>query len=146
MGRVRTLNLMDTINIVDVVAAIIERQGKILLAQRDEQSDLAGYWEFPGGKIEAGETPERALCRELNEEMGLTGLQIAEHVATSTISQPARVLSLQAWRVVGFEGEIQLRCHSRFAWVSPQEASDYLLAPADVPLLDAYLQRSLKKG
>lgn len=132
---------MNPVATTNVVAAIIERQGKILLAQRDEQSDLAGFWEFPGGKIEAEETPERALCRELNEEMGLTNLRIAGHVATSTISQPERVLSLQAWKVVDFEGEIQLRCHSRFVWVSPREASGYRLAPADVPLLNAYLQQ-----
>ncbi|SQI39888.1 CTP pyrophosphohydrolase [Leminorella richardii] len=126
---------------VHVVAAIIERQGKILLAQRDEHSDLAGYWEFPGGKIETGESPERALCRELNEEMGLTHLCIAEHIATHSVTQTNRILSLQAWRVTGFSEEVQLRCHSRAVWVLPQEATEYQLAPADVPLLAAYLQR-----
>lgn len=131
--------MIDTaaLPIVDVVAAIIEQDGKILLARRDASSDLAGLWEFPGGKVEAGETQPQALIRELQEELAID-VQVEGWVASHDTCQTARIICLHAWRVTGFSGEITLRCHSEFVWVSPQQAFDYPLAPADIPLLDAY--------
>ncbi|MCD1126061.1 pyrimidine (deoxy)nucleoside triphosphate diphosphatase [Jinshanibacter sp. LJY008] len=123
---------------VNVVAAIIQQQGRILIAQRDNQSDLAGYWEFPGGKIESGETPAQALIRELEEELNIHHIQVTDYIATSTIQQPERIIHLQAWKVIAWQGDIQLRCHTDFCWVTPDEALNYLLAPADIPLLSAY--------
>lgn len=128
--------------VVDVVAAIIEethhKNSRILIAQRDAQSDLSGYWEFPGGKIEPNETPQQALCRELYEELGIDNIQVTDHIATSEIQQPERIIRLQAWRVTVYRGIIQLRCHSHFLWLSPEEVENYPLAPADIPLLQAY--------
>lgn len=123
--------------IVDVVAAIVERDGNILLARRDGSSDQAGLWEFPGGKVEAGETQPQALIRELQEEMAID-VQVEAWVASHDTRQGARIIRLHAWRVPAFEGEIRLRCHSEYIWVTPQRAFDYALAPADVPLLHAY--------
>ncbi|AWH87101.1 pyrimidine (deoxy)nucleoside triphosphate diphosphatase [Limnobaculum parvum] len=129
--------------IVNVVAAIMQQQGLILIAQRDNQSDLSGYWEFPGGKIEQGETPAQALIRELEEEFNIHHIQVTDYIATSTIQQPGRIIQLQAWGVVAWQGDIQLRCHTNFCWVTPDEAFNYPLAPADIPLLCAY-QRTLR--
>lgn len=126
--------------IINVVAAIMQQHQRILIAQRDSQSDLAGYWEFPGGKIEQNETPVQALVRELEEELNIDHIQVTDYIATSTIQQPERIIQLQAWKVVAWQGEIQLRCHTNFCWVTPDEALNYQLAPADIPLLLAYQQ------
>ncbi|HIE4390044.1 TPA: pyrimidine (deoxy)nucleoside triphosphate diphosphatase [Serratia liquefaciens] len=124
--------------IIDVVAAIIEKNGKILLAQRDADSDQAGLWEFPGGKVEAGESQPQALARELDEELGIV-VSVGNYVASNTWQQTERVIRLHAWRVEAFSGELQNRCHADFVWITPEQAFDYPLAPADVPLLMAYI-------
>lgn len=124
--------------IIDVVAAIIEKNGKILLAQRDADSDQAGLWEFPGGKVEAGESQPQALARELDEELGIVA-SVGNYVASNTWQQTERVIRLHAWRVEAFSGELQHRCHNDFVWITPEQAFDYPLAPADVPLLTAYI-------
>jgi len=126
-----------TLPIVDVVAAIIERDGNILLARRDGSSDQAGLWEFPGGKVEAGETQPQALIRELQEEMAID-VQVEAWVASHDTPQSARVIRLHAWRISAFQGDIKLRCHSEYVWVTPLQAFSYALAPADIPLLEAY--------
>lgn len=125
--------------IIDVVAAIIEKDGKILLAQRDADSDQAGLWEFPGGKVEQGESQPQALARELDEELGIAA-SVGNYVASNQWQQSERVIRLHAWRIAAFSGELQNRCHSDFAWLTPEQAFDYPLAPADVPLLVAYIE------
>lgn len=124
--------------IIDVVAAIIEKNGKILLAQRDASSDQVGLWEFPGGKVEAGESQPQALARELDEELGIIA-SVGNYVASNQWQQSERTIRLHAWRIEAYSGELQNRCHSNFVWVTPEQAFDYPLAPADVPLLDAYI-------
>ncbi|AHK21210.1 pyrimidine (deoxy)nucleoside triphosphate diphosphatase [Yersinia similis] len=123
---------------IDVVAAIIERDGKILLAQRDGQSDQAGLWEFPGGKVEAGETQPKALIRELAEELGIEAT-VAEYIATNQWVAAKNSIRLHAWHVNHFSGEPVRHCHAAFIWLTPQEAYRYSLAPADIPLLDAFI-------
>ncbi|EPN1631591.1 NUDIX domain-containing protein [Cronobacter dublinensis] len=103
--------------IIDVVAAIIVREGRLLLAQRPATGDQAGLWEFPGGKVEPGESQPAALAREVS----------------------GRVIRLHAWRVEDFGGEPQALCHSALAWCEPREAFGYALAPADIPLLEAFM-------
>lgn len=125
--------------IVDVVAALIEREGKLLLARRDATGDQAGLWEFPGGKVEAGESQQAALIRELQEELGIDAT-VAEFVATSELQQSARLIRLHGWRVSDFTGGITLQCHSEIRWVVPADVHSFELAPADVPLIDAYLR------
>ncbi|AGQ31465.1 pyrimidine (deoxy)nucleoside triphosphate diphosphatase [Serratia liquefaciens] len=131
--------------IIDVVAAIIEKNGKILLAQRDADSDQAGLWEFPGGKVEAGESQPQALARELDEELGIVA-SVGNYVASNTWQQTERVIRLHAWRVEAFSGELQSRCHADFVWITPEQAFDYPLAPADVPLLTAYIASLTSKA
>ncbi|AKG71642.1 pyrimidine (deoxy)nucleoside triphosphate pyrophosphohydrolase [Serratia fonticola] len=125
--------------IIDVVAAIIEQDGKILLAQRDSSSDQAGLWEFPGGKVEMAESQPQALARELREELGIIA-KVGSFVASNQWQQSERVIRLHAWQVNSFSGELQLHCHSAFAWVTPEQARDYPLPPADIPLLESYIR------
>ncbi|TPG59332.1 pyrimidine (deoxy)nucleoside triphosphate diphosphatase [Ewingella americana] len=124
---------------VDVVAALIERDGKLLLARRDASGDQAGLWEFPGGKVEAGESQQAALVRELQEEMCITAT-VENFLATSELQQPARRIRLHGWRVSGFTGTIALQCHSEICWVLPANVLSFDLAPADIPLIEAYLE------
>ncbi|WP_390889633.1 pyrimidine (deoxy)nucleoside triphosphate diphosphatase [Rahnella variigena] len=125
---------------IDVVAALIECEGKLLLARRDASSDQAGLWEFPGGKVEAGESQPSALVRELQEELGIKAT-VEEFIATSELQQPARLIRLHGWRVSGFTGTITLQCHSGICWVAPDDVLSFDLAPADIPLIEAYLAK-----
>ncbi|AHM73783.1 pyrimidine (deoxy)nucleoside triphosphate diphosphatase [Yersinia hibernica] len=125
---------------IDVVAAIIERNGKILLAQRDIHRDQAGLWEFPGGKVEAGESQPQALVRELAEELNIDAT-VSRYIATHQWDLPQRTIRLHAWLVASFSGEPILHCHSALVWLTPEEAYHYPLAPADIPLLDAYIRQ-----
>lgn len=122
---------------LDVVAAIIERDGLILLAQRDDSRDQAGLWEFPGGKVEAGESQPQALARELAEELGIVA-EIGEYVASQRWAHGGRLIRLHAWRVPQFRGDLRTTCHQALAWVTPEAAAGYALPPADLPLLAAY--------
>ncbi|MGE4800754.1 pyrimidine (deoxy)nucleoside triphosphate diphosphatase [Yersinia hibernica] len=125
---------------IDVVAAIIERNGKILLAQRDIHRDQAGLWEFPGGKVEAGESQPQALVRELAEELNIDAT-VSRYIATHQWDLPQCTIRLHAWLVASFSGEPILHCHSALVWLTPEEAYHYPLAPADIPLLDAYIRQ-----
>ncbi|AIR01761.1 NTP pyrophosphohydrolase [Pluralibacter gergoviae] len=125
------------LKIIDVVAAIIERDGKILLAQRPASADQPGLWEFPGGKVEPGESQPQALVRELREELGIEA-RPAGYVASQRKAVSGRMIHLHAWHVPAWEGEVTAMEHSALVWVSPQEALSYSLAPADIPLLAAF--------
>lgn len=129
---------MKPMKIIDVVAAILEQNGQILLAQRGTGSDQAGQWEFPGGKVETGESQPEALARELDEELGICA-RIGDYVGSNQWQQGERIIRLHAWQVTEFSGELQQRCHSALVWVTPQQAQEYALAPADVPLLADYI-------
>jgi (d)CTP diphosphatase len=124
-------------NTLDVVAAIIKRDGKILLARRPESGDQAGLWEFPGGKVEAGETQPEALARELLEELGIEA-SVGRYVASHKREVSGRTIHLHAWHVPEFSGEMVAHCHSELVWCAPPQALSYALAPADIPLLEAF--------
>ena len=123
---------------IEVVAAIIERDGKILLAQRPAQSDQAGLWEFAGGKVELDESQQQALVRELNEELGIEAT-VGEFVASHQREVSGRIIHLHAWHVPDFHGTLQAHEHQALVWCSPEEALRYPLAPADIPLLEAFM-------
>jgi len=126
---------------IDVVAALIVRQGNILLAQRGPHGDQPGLWELPGGKVEAGESQPQALQRELKEELGIDA-EISRYIASESREVSGRQIHLHAWLVENFSGEPGLQCHQALTWCSPQEALRYQLAPADIPLLDAWLAQT----
>lgn len=125
------------LKIIDVVAAIIERDGKILLAQRPEQGDQAGLWEFAGGKVEPGETQQQALVRELREELGIEATP-GGYVASHQREVSGRIINLHAWHVPAFTGTLTRHHHTALVWCSPDDALNWPLAPADIPLLEAF--------
>lgn len=123
---------------IDVVAAIIEQQGKILLARRPGSGDQAGLWEFPGGKVDANESQPAALTRELEEELAIKAV-VGDYVASHQREVSGRIIHLHAWHVSEFSGELTNLCHSELVWCLPAEAFDYPLAPADIPLLNTFM-------
>lgn len=116
--------------------ALVDPDNRVLLAQRPEGKSMAGLWEFPGGKVDPGETPERALIRELDEELGIdvTGsclapLTFASHgYADFHLLMPLYVCRQWKGNVTGREGQ-------KLAWVAPNRLCDYPMPPADIPLI-----------
>ncbi len=119
----------------EVTAAVIAREGRILLLRRAPGQKHAGAWEFPGGKTEPGETPQDGLARELREELGIDG-QVGEHILDSPYDYPGGAINLRAYRFIWLAGEMQLRVHDAAAWCLPAELTGYALTPADVPVAE----------
>ncbi|NNE80511.1 MAG: 8-oxo-dGTP diphosphatase MutT [Silicimonas sp.] len=117
-------------------AALIDPDGRVLLAQRPEGRSMAGLWEFPGGKVEPGETPETALIRELHEELGietwsscLAPLSFASH----TYDDFHLLMPLYACRK--WSGLPVAREEQALKWVQPNKLREYPMPPADIPLI-----------
>ncbi len=124
---------------VHVVAAVIWRQpgaGEFLIAQRRPGQHLAHLWEFPGGKLEAGESAWQALCRELDEEIAIRPTR-AEPYMRVYQRYPDRNLLLEFWTVGEYEGVVAARERQGLKWISPGEIGGYRFPPADRPVLDA---------
>jgi 8-oxo-dGTP diphosphatase len=120
---------------IRVVAAVIERDGKILACRRAPHKSLAGLWEFPGGKVEPGETDEVALAREIREELSIE-ITVGEFIAESVAPAGEAMIRLNAyWAQTNVAGEFSSTDHDRMEWLSPARFSDYEWAPADVPFL-----------
>jgi len=117
-------------------AALVDADGRVLIAKRPIGKSMAGLWEFPGGKVEIGETPEECLIRELNEELGIkvTGACLAPFVFTSHGYESFHLL-MPLYLVRRWEGFVSAREHEAIAWVKPERLSDYPMPPADEPLL-----------
>ena len=112
--------------------------GNILIAQRPEGARLAGWWEFPGGKIESGENPLQALIRELDEELGITVRQ-AQPLMDFQYRYPERVIELHVWRVQHYDGKPAGREGQSLRWVEKSALADAGLLPADLPVIDVLL-------
>jgi len=125
---------------VDVVAGVItDARGRILLARRTEGRDLAGFWEFPGGKRESGETPEAALARELHEELGIH-VDIGDAVIAVPQRYPHKRLRLDVRRIRAWRGTPKGHEGQALAWVPPHRLPSYPMPPADIPVVAALLQ------
>jgi 8-oxo-dGTP diphosphatase len=116
--------------------ALIDTDGRVLLAQRPEGKAMAGLWEFPGGKVEAGEAPEASLIRELKEELGidvkedcLAPLTFASHL------YPDFHLLMPLYVCRRWEGIVRGREAQKLKWVRPNELRNYPMPPADEPLI-----------
>ena len=126
-----------SVKIVLVAAcALVDADGRVLLAQRPEGKPMAGLWEFPGGKVEAGERPEISLIRELKEELDisvkedcLAPLTFASH------TYPEFHLLMPLYVCRRWEGTITALEGQNLAWVRPNRLRDYEMPPADVPLI-----------
>ena len=121
-------------------AALIDGDGRVLIAQRPQGKQLPGLWEFPGGKVEAGETPEAALIRELDEELGIAVRRdcLSPFVFASHAYEDFHLL-MPLFLCRRWEGFVQRREHADLAWVKPNALFDYPMPPADAPLC-AYLR------
>jgi 8-oxo-dGTP diphosphatase len=128
---------------VPVVCALIERAGRVLLARRPAHKHLALKWEFPGGKVDAGETAETALIREIKEELGCK-LSIVRALPRFRHSYERATIEMIPFvcRLADGSPEPQPAEHVALAWVLPVQLRDYDLAAADGPVVDAYLEAS----
>ena len=114
-------------------AAVIERKGEYLIGKRQEDDSMGGLWEFPGGKIEVGETPIQCLERELEEELGVEA-QIGAIVCTV---KPSERFQLTVHRAQILQGEPEVREHTELRWVPLAELDSYEMLPADRPVIKA---------
>jgi 8-oxo-dGTP diphosphatase len=116
--------------------ALIDTDGRVLLAQRPEGKSLAGLWEFPGGKVDPGETPEQALVRELQEELGIdTWTSCLAPLTFASHSYPDFHLLMPLFACRKWQGIVQGREGQKLAWVRPEKLRDYPMPPADLPLI-----------
>jgi ADP-ribose pyrophosphatase len=124
---------------IDVVAAILINNNKILIAQRDEDDPLAGFWEFPGGKIEAGESPEQSLIREMQEEFCID-IEVKESFGSSTFQYAKGLIRLLAYICSWSGGVICSTVHHDYTWVGISELDQFNFAPADQPLVEKLIR------
>ncbi len=117
-----------------IAAAIIECDGKILIAQRAKKDSLLGKWEFPGGKVEAGETLSECLRRELLEELGIQA-KVGEYFCTSSFEYQDVLFDMHVFRVPSFTGTLVLHEHSAITWVTADELSQYDMPEPDLPIV-----------
>jgi 8-oxo-dGTP diphosphatase len=127
---------VSTKTVLVTACALVDADGCVLLAQRPQGKPMAGLWEFPGGKIEAGERPEQTLIRELKEELGivvredcLAPLTFASHV------YPDFHLLMPLYVCRRWEGTVTALEAQQLAWVKPNRLRDYEMPPADIPLI-----------
>ena len=123
---------------IAVVAALMRRQGKVLVGQRPEGSSLAGTWEFPGGKLELGESPEDALARELKEELGVEAeIGALKFAGTHTYGKTGILFLF--YEVKFWKGQIKTQQHLELKWVQPKELKELNLPEANSKFLSDIL-------
>ena len=115
---------------ITVTAGIMERDGKILVAQRRPGKHMGGKWEFPGGKVEPGETPRETLARELEEELAVRA-EVGGFLCSTAWDGDGLSLELLVYRVLSLEGEPVLREHQEIRWVAPSALAALDLADSD---------------
>ncbi len=116
------------------VGVLTDSKGRILISQRKPDCAFAGQWEFPGGKVERGESVKQALVRELDEELGLL-INDARPLISIKYVYPDRRVMLDTWQVTQWAGQAQSREGQRFAWVTPEALDDYEMLEANRPIV-----------
>lgn len=136
LSRLRRCSPMAKTLLLVAAAALIDTDGRVLIAQRPPGKQLAGLWEFPGGKVETGETPEACLIRELDEELGIHVTQacLAPFVFASHSYESFHLL-MPLYLCRRWDGVVTAKEHAGLAWVKPSKLSDYPMPPADAPLV-----------
>lgn len=117
-----------------VTGAILKNKGKLLIAKRKAGSHLAGKWEFPGGKVEMGESCQDCLKRELKEELSIN-VRVGALLGESICHYDHLSIQLLAYRVYWETGDMCIRVHDRIAWVPIYQLDGYDFAPADIPIV-----------
>jgi 8-oxo-dGTP diphosphatase len=125
---------------LDVVGAVILKDGEVLCAQRGPDSRLPGLWEFPGGKVDPGETPRQALEREIIEELRCR-VEVGEQVERTTYEYDFAVVTLTTFYCSLKEGTPELTEHAAVAWLPPSKLETLDWAPADIPAV-----KSIRRG
>jgi 8-oxo-dGTP diphosphatase len=127
---------LDKPMILVAAAALIDADGRVLICQRPEGKQLAGLWEFPGGKLEPGETPEACIIRELHEELDIRVAKacLAPFVFASHTYDSFHLL-MPLYLIRRWEGQVRAQEHNAIAWVKPAKLDDYPMPPADAPLV-----------
>lgn len=121
-----------------VACALVDADRRVLIAQRPQGKSLAGLWEFPGGKLEPGESPEAALVRELEEELGIsTQTACLAPVSFASHSYDNFHLLMPLYACRKWQGQPRNREHAALKWVRPTSLHDYPMPPADAPLIAA---------
>ena len=128
--------MMEERKLVTVTAGVIYHDNKILIAQRRKDKSLGGFWEFPGGKIEAGETCEQTLAREIKEEFNID-IQVGKYLFEHTYSYENFDLKMYVYEANwDGKGTIKICDHEQYAFVSVSEMDAYSFAGADYPVID----------
>ncbi|MHB9782816.1 (deoxy)nucleoside triphosphate pyrophosphohydrolase [Streptococcus sp. 10F2] len=118
--------------IIEVVAAAIVKDGKIFCAQRPKGKSLAGYWEFPGGKVEPGEDPEQALIREIKEEFA-SEIQVMSFLNEAHHNYEFGTVRMKTYLSKLLSGNLELLEHQQAIWLTPEQLSTLNWAPVDIP-------------
>ncbi len=124
---------------ITVTAAVLEKDGRILIARRKYGDRLADKWEFPGGKLEEGETPEVCLRRELQEEFGID-VVVGGFVGRNVHAYPDVEIDLLAYRATHLSGDFELYDHEEIRWVHPADLHRYDFSAADIPIVKLLLE------
>ena len=122
--------------LIKVVAALIEKDGKYLIARRKTGSkDVLGKWEFPGGKVQEGETEEHAIEREIKEEFDMQ-IKAIKFITNNICNYPDKVVDLRLYECKYISGDFNLHDHFEYKFVDKNEILEYDLCPADIPLAE----------
>ncbi len=121
-------------DLIKVTAAILMKYGKVFIAKRKTNDKLPNKWEFPGGKVDKGETPRQCLEREMREEFGIR-VTAGEYLGSNIYHYDHVSIELLAFRAYWNEGDITLRDHAEYKWIKIEELLKYDFAPADLPFV-----------
>lgn len=121
--------------IINVVAAAIEKDGKFFCAQRPEGKSLGGFWEFPGGKLENGESPEQALIREIKEELN-SDIEIISYVNEASYDYDFGTVVMKTFHAKLISGNLELLEHQNSTWLLPTQLPTLNWAPVDRPAVE----------
>jgi mutator protein MutT len=126
-----------------VIASVIKQNGKFLIAQRAKQDSLYGKWEFPGGKMEEGETEKECLHRELFEEFGIKA-EIGNYLCSSFFEHKGNLTEMRAYSVLSYSGELQLFDHQQIAWVEAENLLSFDMPEPDRPIIEYICNNNLE--
>ncbi|WP_311389649.1 (deoxy)nucleoside triphosphate pyrophosphohydrolase [Corynebacterium haemomassiliense] len=125
---------------IEVVGAVLVHDGRVFAAKRGPGKSMAGFWEFPGGKVEAGETPEDALARELREELMIEA-RVGAFLTTTAYDTGSAIIELSTYECGLLAGSPVLTEHAESRWVHIPELTDLDWAPADIPTVELLQER-----
>lgn len=124
---------------IQAAAAILFKDGKVLIARRKPGFRFAGKWEFPGGKVEPDETPEQCLAREMKEEFDIH-IRVEQFFDENTFQYEHGMFQILSYNVTWLSGRLTPKDHDQYAWVNPALLLDFDLLPADVPFAEKLIR------